>query len=124
MFKIEFSAQPFSRTRTNYIRSTFTTCSYLHCRGLKLSSDRSEFTRISSRFAPLVGSSRVRFPTTEHGSDPFSRLPMHHPPGTIISGPRNSKSESILSSTGSSWWNFLANGALLSTIFDMSSNVR
>lgn len=98
--------------------------SYLHCLGRKLSSDNKELIRFSSLFAPAVGLRTVILPTTEHGSVPFFPIPMHHPPGAIMPRPRNRSSESILSSTGSSWWNFLANGALLSTILCMSSTLR
>ena len=80
--------------------------------------------RVSSLFAPGVGLRSVVFPATKHGSVPFSPLPMHQPPGTIIPGPRDRSSESILSRTGSSRGNFLAKGALLSTILDMSLTLR
>jgi len=93
---------------------------YLHCLGRKFSLDNSELIKLSNLFAPGPGLRTVVLPITEHGSVPFSLLPMHQPPGTSMPGPRDKSSESTLSSTGSSWRNFRANGALLSIIFCMS----
>lgn len=98
--------------------------SYLHCLGRKFPSDKRERINFSSLPAPGPGLRAVVLPTTEQGSLPFSLGPMHQPPGTSIPGPRNKSSASILSSTGSSLGNFLANGALLSIMLDMSLRVR
>ena len=107
-------------TTDHYLRNP----PYVHCFDLNLLLDNNEATSFPTRFAPKLGLRSVTFPATKHGSDPFSRVPMHHPPGTIISGPRESSSESIRSRTGSSRWNFRAKGALLSIILRMWSVVR
>lgn len=97
---------------------------YLHCLGRKFSLDNREPIKLSNLLAPELGLRTVVLPITEHGSVPFSLLPMHQPPGTIMPGPRDKSSESTLSSTGSSWRNFRANGALLLIILCMSSMLR
>lgn len=98
--------------------------SYLHCPGRNFSFDNREVIKDPSLLAPGPGLRTVVLPTTEHGSLPFFLLPMHQPPGVTIPGFLDKSSESILSSTGSSRGNFLANGALLSTILCMSARLR
>ncbi|KAF7802918.1 Beta-glucuronosyltransferase GlcAT14A [Senna tora] len=96
----------------------------MHCLGRKFSFDNSEFIKFSSLFNPGPGFRTVVSPTTEQGSDPFSLLPMHQPPGTTIPRSLDNRLASTLSNTGSSLWNFLAKGVLLSTILCMSSSDR
>lgn len=124
----------YSSWTTNYLKSglnqnifwslTGWACVYLHWLRRNFSSDKSDSISRSILIAPGPGRRIVAFPTTRQGSLPFFLLPAHHPPGTIMFGPRNKSSASILSSTGSSLWNFRANGALPSTMRDISSMVR
>lgn len=97
---------------------------YLHCLGRNFSSDNRELIRVSSRFAPGPGFNTLVLPAMEHGSVPFSWLPMHQPPATTMLGRLCRSCLSISSSTGSSPTNFLANGALLSTILCISLTLR
>jgi len=62
---------------------------YLHCLGRKFSLDNRELIILSNLLAPAPGLRSVVLPITEHGSVPFSLLPMHQPPGTSMPEPRD-----------------------------------
>ncbi|KAG9153850.1 hypothetical protein Leryth_005960 [Lithospermum erythrorhizon] len=85
-----------------------------HCL-LRKSSDSSSSVNFCNLIAPGPGLKTESSPLSEHGSFPFSELPMHHAPGAKRFV-RSSSSLSILSNTGSSLRNFLANAAPLLTI--------
>jgi len=93
-------------------------CSVLHChkhRLLRNSSDNSTWSSSCSLSAPGPGLNTVSLPRNEHGSAPPSDEPIHHAPGENL-WVRPKSSLSILSSTGSSFGNFRAKGALLLAI--------
>ncbi len=111
------------RHKWKEINWNFYFCGLTHCSDRNVDGDKRWTMRSSNLRAPGPGRRTLDSPLTEQGSI-WGSVPIHQPPGVTFPVGLWRRVSSILSSTGSSLSNFLANAAPLAVMFWRSSTVR